>query len=76
MGWGSVVVAVGCGVGRMRLGSCVAVAVGWAGSCSSDLTPGLGTSMCPLRSPLKKKKKAQGKKSWWPSFIVVIIVER
>ena len=28
------------------LGSCVAVAVGYAGSCSSDLTPSLGTSRC------------------------------
>ena len=28
-----------------------------AGSCSSDLTPGLGTSICLRCSPKKKKKK-------------------
>ena len=40
----------------MWLGSGVAV----AGSCSSNLTPGLGTSMCHGRGPKeKKKKKAQ-----------------
>ena len=36
------------------LGSGVAV----AGSCSSNLTPGLGTSMCHGRGPKKKKKKS------------------
>ena len=38
----------------MQLGFCIAVAVGLAGSCSSDSTPSLGTSMCPER---KKKRK-------------------
>ena len=42
------------------LRSCVAVAVVEAGSCSSDWTPSLGTSMCPgavLKSKKKKKTK-------------------
>ena len=46
----------------MRLGSCVAVAVVWAGSCSSDLTPGLGTSICREYGPKKQKKKKIGDK--------------
>jgi len=29
----------------MGLGTCVAVAVVWAGSCSSNSTPSLGTSI-------------------------------
>ena len=37
------------------LGSCVAVAVVWAGSCSSDSTPSLGTSICRGCGPKKKK---------------------
>ena len=39
---------------QMRLRSGIAVATTVAGICSSDLTPTLGTSICPLR-PLKKK---------------------
>ena len=47
---------------QTRLGSHVAV-VAWAGSCSSDSTPGLGTSMCYRCGPKKtKKKKVQRKK--------------
>ena len=42
---------------RTRLRSCVAVAVAKAGSCSSILTPSLGTSMCCGCGPKKKKKK-------------------
>jgi len=41
----------------MRLGSSVAVAVVQAGSCSSDSTPSLGTSICCGCGPEKKKKK-------------------
>ena len=44
----------------MRLGSHVAVAVVEACSCSSDLTPSLGTSIC-LRFSLKKTKKKKRK---------------
>ena len=40
----------------MQLRSCIAVAVAVAGSCSSNSTQSLGTSIC-LRSGLKKKKK-------------------
>ena len=38
--------AVSCGVGQIWPGSCVSVAVMQAGSCSSDVPPSLGTSMC------------------------------
>ena len=41
---------------QMRLGSCVAVAVVQAGSCSSDSTPSLGTSICHQCGPRKKNK--------------------
>ena len=39
----------------MKLESGVAVAVGLAGSCSSDLTPSLGTSICHRCSPKKRE---------------------
>ena len=52
----------------MQLGSHIAVAVAVAGSCSSDLTPSLGTSTCPEFS-LKKQKKEERKKE-----LVCIIV--
>jgi len=32
-----------------------------AGSCSSDLTPGLGTSICHQGSPKKQKNKTKQK---------------
>ena len=41
------------------LRSGVAVAVAVAGSCSSDSTPSLGTSMCLRGGPKKKKKKKE-----------------
>ena len=41
----------------MWLGPHVAVAVAQEGSCSSDLTPSLGTSICLRCSPEKEKKK-------------------
>ena len=46
-----------CGVGQMQLESSIAVAVAKAGSCSSNSTPRLGTSICLKYSPKKKKKK-------------------
>ena len=42
----------------MPLGSCIAVAEVQAGSCSSDSTPSLGTSMhcrCSCKKPNKKE---------------------
>ena len=42
---------------QMRLGSCMTVAVAQSGSCSSDLTPSLGTSICLGWGPKKEKKK-------------------
>ena len=52
---------------QMRLESHIAVAVVQASGYSSDLTPGLGTSICPWRSPRKwqkdKKKKKKPKRS-------------
>ena len=47
-----------CGVGRSCDSSVVvAVAVVYASSCSSDLIPRLGTSICRRGSPEKQKKK-------------------
>ena len=40
---------------QTHLGSCVAVAVVWAASCSSDLTPSLGTFIC-CSAAIKSKK--------------------
>ena len=45
------------------VGSGVAVAVAVAGSCSSDWTPSLGTSICYGCGPKKKKKKKRIR--WW-----------
>ena len=44
------------------LESGVAVAVTQAGSCSSDLTPSLGTSLCHGYGPKKRGKKKKKKK--------------
>ena len=48
---------------QRQLGSGVAVALAWAGSYSSDLTPSLGTSIYRVCShpplPLKKKKEKE-----------------
>ena len=47
-----------CGVGhRHSMHPGVAVAVVYAGSNSSDLTPSLGTSICYGHGPKKAKKK-------------------
>ena len=63
---------------QMRLGSRVAVAVAQAGSCSSEWTPSLGTSMCRRCSPKrqkdqKKKKKERererrGREKYWATY--------
>ena len=51
-----------CGVElQMHLGSRVAVAVVWAGSCSSQLIPSLRTSICCRCSPKKQRKKERKK---------------
>ena len=47
---------------QTQLRSHVAVAVVQAGSCSSNLTPSLGTSICCGYGPKKKKKKKEKKK--------------
>ena len=41
---------------QTQLGSCIAEAVAWAGSSSSELTRGLGTSICCRYGPKKQKK--------------------
>ena len=52
--WVKDLVAVSCGIGRrIRLRSGVAMAMVYAGSCSSDLTPGLGTFICHGYGPKK-----------------------
>ena len=50
-----------CRRSQMWLGSCVAVAVVWASSCSSNWTPSLGTSY-PVSAALKRQKKKKKKK--------------
>ena len=52
----------------MWLGSDLAVAVVWAGTCSSDLTCSLGNSICQ-RCSSKKAKKNKNKKP--PQNLVV-----
>ena len=47
---------------QFRSGVAVAVAVAVAGSCSSDLTPSLRTSMCHRECGPKKEKKKKKKK--------------
>ena len=47
---------------QTQLRSLVAVAVAKSGSCSSDSTPSLGTSICPGCSPKKKKRKKKKRK--------------
>ena len=42
---------------QTQLGSCTAVAAAQAGSCSSDLAPSLGTSICHGCGPKIKNKK-------------------
>ena len=41
----------------MRFRSGIAVALAWAGSYGSDLTPSLGTSICHRYDPKKPKKQ-------------------
>ena len=50
-----------CSVGRRRgFGSRIAVVVVEAGSCRSDSSPSLGTSICRRCGPKKEKKKRGG----------------
>ena len=59
----------------MRLGSLVAVAVVQAGSCSSDLNPSLGTSMCHRCGPKKTKTKQNKTKQKLSSISEGAIIE-
>ena len=45
---------------QTRLRSCIAVAMAWASSCSSDLTPSLGISICRGWGPKKTKDNYLG----------------
>ena len=47
---------------QMWLGFCIAMTVTSAGSCSSNSTPGLGTSMCCRREEGRKEGKKWGEK--------------
>ena len=42
---------------QTQLRSCIAMAVAWAGSCSSDSVPNLGTSRCQRCHTKKQRKK-------------------
>ena len=44
---------------QTQLGSHIAVAVAVAGSCGSNWTPSLGTSICCRCGPKKRKKKVE-----------------
>ena len=46
---------------QTQLRCCIAVAVAQAGSCNSDSTPSLGTSICHGCSPKRQKKKRKKK---------------
>ena len=80
--WGQSLVSLGklrihchelwCG-SQMWLRSCVAVAVAVAGSCSSDSTSSLGTSICHDYLALKKKKVKRKKERFLPCRVVVRI---
>ena len=58
---------------QMWLRSSIAVAVVWACSCSSDLTPSLGTSICHTCSPKEKVKNKNKKK---PYMVISIDTEK
>ena len=55
---------------KMQFRSCVAVAVAWAGSCSSDLTSSLGTSICHGCGPKKQNKQTNKQNTWEGSRIL------
>ena len=56
---------------QTRLGSGVAVAVLWAGSCSSDSTPSLGTSVCHRGGPKKRKRSGLAEVVFaWPCYLM------
>ena len=58
---------------QTQLRSCVAVAVVWAGSSSSNSTPSLGTSMCHRCGPKKKEKQTSSSpKSAFNSYIQLL----
>ena len=60
---------------KTQLGSCVAVAVTKASSCSSDLTPSLGTSICHECALKSKTKQKLGVNSNPDSYILHSWVE-
>ena len=50
---------------HMWLRHCVAVAVAWTGSCSSNLTRSLRASICCRCGPKKTKQNKQTNKKTW-----------
>ena len=50
---------------QMQVGSGVAGAVGWAGSCSSSSTPNLGAFICLRFSAKKTKRKRSSTVAQW-----------
>ena len=53
---------------QTKLGACIAVAVVWAGRCSPDSTPSLGTSICCECGP---KKQKTNQKKWLSNLLEV-----
>ena len=59
---------------QTRLRPCVAMAVAQAGSCSSETTPNLGTSMCCKCDPKKEEEKEKKKNICWIKLCLIIII--
>ena len=60
-----------CRRSQTQLGSCIAVTVAWASSCSSDWTPSLGISIWHGCSP-KKRKKEKIKKCLFEILLIIL----
>ena len=54
------------------LRSCIAVVVVWAGSCSSDSTPSLGSFICHGCGPKRQKKKERERLFYFPAIYLLI----
>ena len=59
---------------QTQLGSYIAVAVAQSGSCSSNSTPGLGTSILCGGSPKKSKKKERKRKKNHHQFKMCVFI--
>ena len=58
---------------QIQLGSGIAVALAWSGSCSSDCTPSLGTCICHGCGPKKVNKIHLGLLLWHSRLRISIV---